>query len=313
MKKAIYSLCTVSLLLTVAACHKKDDIVTAFPEPATKEQAVNIVFDQGETLLLDLPDRGPSGRAEDIKSDGIASLDITSIELTEDSHYILYMDKKLTKGADMKTIGVWSGRYAFDKDLKKYILQEVGEITLIDKGCRIRPLAVKASYGDPIEMAATVLPMATTSTVAANLARTWKVASTYISLKGGKNEVNFSKGFTGCDLYEIGKYAKDMKVSLSNDDLAALQGYKVQEMMLEGNNSIIITFDSKDSYYGSYTANGTSFSWSLNNSNKILSAQASGTVGFPKNGQTELVLYSVISSGSETYNGTFTFTLEPVN
>ena len=319
MKKTLFTLFAASLLLTVA-CTKNDGTEVVFPEPATKAEAVSIAFDKGEDLKLELLERIKPSEPASAQASQPVDVKISTIELTEGNRYVLYIDEATSKVAAGKQFAkVWTGKYICEKGTQIYKLEKFGEIELgkgSDEGFILlrldKDLSVKAS-GAEIKIAATITPITTIATVGANLSRTWKVASTHISVKGGKNEVNFSKGFTGCDLHEIGKYCKDMKVTLSDADLAALQGYKVQEMMLEGNNSIIITFDSKDPYYGSYTASGTSFSWSLNESNKMLSASATGTVGFPKNGQTDLVLNSTISAGNETYTGTFTFTLEQVN
>ena len=319
MKKVLFTLFAATLLMAVG-CKKDSGTDVVFPEPATKAEAVSIEFNKGEDLKLELLERiKPSDPASSQASQPV-EVKVSTIELTEGNRYVMYIkdvDTKVRLGETFEA--VWTGCYILSQGRNVYKLERVGEIEIgtgSDEGFILlrldKDLSVKAG-GAEMRVAATISPITTNSTVAANLSRTWKISSTHISIKGGKNEVNFSKGFTGCDLHEIGKYCKDMKVSISDDDLAALQGYKVQEMMLEGNNSIIITFDSKDPYYGSYTANGTSFSWSLNESNKLISASASGTVGFPKNGQVELVLNSTITGGNETYTGTFTFTLEQVN
>ena len=303
MKKVLFFLFSAALLLFAAGCDKDpQDNIPVFPDPATKDQAVSILFNKGEVLQLELPERiygnGTMTAGSPVK------VSIPQIDLSEANRYILYIGNKT----------VWTGRYTYDSKNKLYSLEDVGTIELKEASCIVTPVKVRAALDGPVEVPATIIPLwkAATSVVMNNLSRTWKVASTYITVDGGKNNVSFSKGFNGCDFHEIGKYCKDMKVSLSDDDLASLQGYKVQEFMLEGNNSIIITFDSKDPYYGSYTANGNSFHWNLNDSNILLSATAVGAVSFPGNGVAELVMNSHISAGSEKYTATITMTLEPV-
>ena len=318
MKKVLFTLFAASLLLTVG-CNKKDDNVdVVFPEPATKAQAVSIAFDKGEDLKLELPERAKPSDPGSSNPDNLVDVKIPLIELTEGNRYVLYMEEATKSAAGLNVSTVWTGNYIYDKDGNIYRLEHFGEVKVSEGHFTLIPkfqLVLKAGEPEPaaITLPATISTITTTTTVASNLSRTWKVVDTYISIQGGKNQVSFSNSFTGCDFHEIGKNCKDMKVSLSDDDLAALQGYKVKEIMLEGNNSIIITFDSKDPYYGSYNANGTSFSWSLNDSNQLLSASASGTVGFPKNGQVELVLNTTVTGGNETYTGTITLRLEQVN
>ena len=314
MKKAFFTLCSVSLLLASAGCTQKNDVTDIeFAPPATKDLAVLVEFDKGEILHMELPNRDLSGKADKIKSGETASVDISSISMSEGSRYVLSIDGKATKASGLPTKTVWTGRFIYNFDSKEYELDGFGKLSLKEKGCRILPAAVKAGYGDPIEISATITNIHTNDIVASNLSRSWKVLSTYISVKGGKNEVSISRGFDACDFHEIGVFCQSQNVNLSNDDLAALEGYKVDEIMLEGNNSIIITFDSREPFYGSYSSNGTSFSWSLNDSNKLLSASSNGVVGFPKNGQVELVMNSTVTAGDETYTGTITFTMGQVN
>ena len=320
MKKIYYAVAAVAMTLLAAGCFKTDpknnDKIPEFAEPSTKDHAMSIQF-EGSLLEVDLPMRSaPSDPTSGLEGEKV-SLKIPVIHLSEDSRYVLFINEIGDFKKENDYASVWTGPYVFDKNDNSYELEGFAKLEVNENEgkCIVRPVVTKATaqYGDAIPMDAVVNHFVQTTAVSANLNRTWKVASTHISVKGGKNEVNFSKGFTGCDLQEIGKYCKDMKVSISDDDLAGLQGYKVQEIMLEGNNSVIITFDSKDPYYGSYTANGTSFTWSLNESNRFFSAHATGTVGFPRNGQVELVLNSTITGGNETYTGTVTFTLEQGN
>ena len=308
MKKALLPLLSAALLLFVAGCGGNvdpDDVV--FPDPATKDQAVSIEFNQGEVLKLELPNRlGNSGE--------IVTVTIPQIDLSEANRYILLIDEQFTK-ANMGSIkAAWTGRYTFDRNANLYRLDGFGVISIKDKLCKIEPTFVKANLPS-YEIPANIKKIITSGNLMANLCRTWKVSSVHIKVQGGKNNVNFSKGFeNGCDLHEIGVFCKEKGVSLSDADIKALEGYKVSEILLEGNNNIIISFNAADAFYGTYSANGNSFSWKLTNSNQIIAANADGKVSFDKKAQTaELAMNTIVRGGGETYNAVFTFNLAPVN
>ena len=100
--------------------------------------------------------------------------------------------------------------------------------------------------------------------------------------------------------------------ALSDQDVANLSGYAITELNFLGNNNMIMNLDGPASYFGSWEVNGTSFSWSLNNSNKLIDAKASGNISFPSNGQALLVANAVVNAGNEKYIGTIEFTLNTV-
>ena len=318
MKKVLFTLFAASLLMTVA-CNKNNDTEVVFPDPATKAEAVSIKFDQGDDLTLLLLDRSKPSDPSTAQPSKPVEVKVPIIELTEGNRYILYIDDAKTKvSTGTKFAKVWTGKYIFDKGRKVYQLEKVGEIDLSggpEKGTiKITPdesLQVKAP-GTPMTLKGTIAYLMTNNSLLGNLSRTWKVASCHVKISDG--DVSFSKGFDGCDLHAIAQScSKDGKIAISDDDIKKLEGYKVKEIFLEGNGSIVINFDSADSYYGTFTASGTSFSWSLNDSNQLISANAQGTVGFPRNGSTELVMKATVKGGGKTYTGEITFNLEQVN
>lgn len=316
MKKVLFPLFAAALLFTLAGCHGKDnDLIPEFPDPSTKEQAMSIQFDKGKFLELEMPRRENPSDPGSIKNDEIVKIKIPVIDLSEDSRYVLYCDEILTKADGKKFASVWTGRYTFDKSKGVFELEGFAKIEVDDKNGKVvvSPVLTKASYGTPVTLDASIFRFETATAIAANLSRSWRITSTWVSIKGGKNDVNVSKGFDGCDFYSMAQFFKTKKVSISDSRLAELEGYKVQEMLLEGNNSIIITFDAKDPYYGAWTLNGTNFTWSFNDSNFLLTSRANGSVRFPKNGQTELDMTMMITAGDESYTARIVFALEQVN
>ncbi len=312
MKKALFTLLAASLL---AACGKNNDNVeVVFPEPATKAEAVSIEFNKGVELNLELPDRAKPSEPASAKPSDPVKVKIPEIELTEDGRYILFIEDKATKAlADQKFVTVWSGRYTFDKASEIYKLDRFGEIKVdhVNAKVTIRPndgLQVKAE-GAEVSLAATISRINAASIIVANLARSWTVGSTYVKISGGQNNVSLSKSYKGCDLHEIATDLKDKGFALAGKDVDALVGYVISEFIFVGNGKMLMNFDTESPYYGNWEINGTNFSWSLNNSNKLIDAKASGNISFPSSGQALLVANAVVNAGNDKYIGTIEFTL----
>jgi len=313
MKKVLFTLLAASLLV---ACNKNKDVDVVFPEPATKAAAVSIDFDKAEPMHLELLDRLKPSDPATTQPGKQVDLTIHDIDLTEDSRYVLYMEDKATKVAiDNKIKLVWTGKYKKEGDT--YKLDGIGEITLVgvDK-VGFRPaneVAVKG--GDTYEYTANITPINNAlGTIGANLARNWKVESTYVKVQGGKNNVSVSQNFNnGCDLHEIARTLKEKNVSLSDADVAQLAGYKITELNFIGNGNMLMNFDGPESYYGTWTVSGNNISWELNDSNRLIAAKATGTVTFPSNGKAILVINADVSTGDEKYTGTIQLTIVQVN
>lgn len=312
MKKALFTLLAASLLM---ACGKNKDVDVVFPEPATKADAVSITFDKGEDMKLELLERAKPNVPSSTIADQKVDLTVHSIDLTEDNRYVLYMTEKATKAIKGDVKLVWTGKYTRDGEV--YKLERIGDIIRKDDQSLIqfRPYEgvtpVKADDGY-ISYAASINAFQALQTIAANLARNWTVASTYVNFSGGQPKVSISKSYKGCDLHEIGKDLKDKGFALSDQDVADLSGYAITELNFLGNNNLIMNFDGPASYFGNWEVNGTSFSWSLNNSNKLIDAKASGNISFPSNGQALLVANAVVNAGNEKYIGSIEFTLNTV-
>lgn len=313
MKKVLFTLLSASLMLAATGCNQKDDMLVEFPAPATKEQAVSLEFNQGEILHLELPARNLSGDSKDVKTTGeTTSVKISSIDMSENNRYTLYIDGKNTKVPDKTPILIWTGHYIYNFETKEYEMDGFGKLSLKEKGCRIQPLLSKASYGDPQEIAATIIKIITGSTAASNLARNWTVVSTQLTVEGGSDNINISRNFDGCDFKEMALYCKSKRVNLTDEDIARLEGFKVSNISIQGNNTLIIGFDDAQPFYGSYTLNGNNFTWELNDSNKLLSASATGSYSFTLNGHIKLSMTTSVSAKSETYSGTLGFDLAQV-
>ena len=148
-----------------------------------------------------------------------------------------------------------------------------------------------------------------------NLARNWTVKSTYVKIKGGNDNASIAPpAFSGCDLHEIALKLKSMGVGLADADIAELVGYKVKEFNFVGNGNMIINFDGPASYYGNCSINNDQIMWELNSSNKILSAEATGTVSFRRDYSCILTVNATVTTDdNETYTGTIQFTLVHAN
>ena len=76
---------------------------------------------------------------------------------------------------------------------------------------------------------------------------------------------------------------------------------------------MIMNFDGPESYYGTWNVSGNTLTWEMNDSNKLLSAKATGTVSFPGNKSGQLLINADVASGDEKYTGTIRFDLEQVD
>lgn len=310
MKKALFTLFAALLLLAVAC--EKEGGKRLFPDPATKNEAVSIKFDRGEVLKMNLPDRAKASYPSSAIPDTSIPVEIAAIDLTESSRYVLYITKKANQAAPGKFVAVWTGKYTFSGDT--YKLDGFGNISIKNNSrCLVDPLTTKAGGGTAIEIDATIVSFEASGVEAENLARCWKVNSTYIKLAGGSDNVSISKEFNGCDLHEIGSYLKSKGFTLSDSDIADLTGYNLDEIFIIGNGTMIMNFDGPDPYYGTWSVKGERFSWGLSDGNKFISATVTGSVSFPDNRQAVLLVDANVSTSNEKYTGSIGLTMSPVN
>lgn len=299
MKKALFTLFAASLLMA-AAC-EKDGGKTAFPDPATKDVAVSIAFDKGEILKMNLPERAKASYPGSAKPDAYIPVEITAIDLSEGSRYVLYIDNIAT---------VWTGKYSFEEGT--YKMEGFGNLRIKDNAlCLIDPVSTRAGEEAEYAVAATVKPISTATEEYSFLSRSWSVESTFMKLKGGKDNISITKGFNGCDLYEIGSFLKSKGISMSADDIAKLRGHKVSELYFMGNGIVVINFEESDPYYGTWKMNKGSFSWNLSDSNQLISAKADGSVSF-ENKKANLSVNANVSTSDGNYTGLLSLVLSPI-
>lgn len=311
MKKILFSLFAVSLLMV--GCNKQpaEEEMIVLPDPSTKDVAMSIRFDKGEMLNLELPERAKPNDPDSAIPNQYVELTISAIDLTEDSRYVLYYAEKVTKTFSIDAKGVLMGSC---DHLKGYVdLKGVGNLTVDEGGGKIK--FDDGQGGQQVALDATVQRIQTTSVVAANLARNWKVKSTYVKVEGGKEgqTASVSRNFVGCDLHEIARFIKEKNFPLSDADVAQLAGYNLTELNFIGNSNMIMNFDGPESYYGTWNVSGNTVTWEMNDSNLLLSAKATGTVSFSGNNSAQLLVNTDVAFGDGKYTGIIRFDLEQVN
>lgn len=283
-----------------------------FKDPSTKDAAMEIRFDKGTLLALELPDRKISSDPSSAVSGDPVSVKFSSLILSEANRYVA----KISKKADKECAIVWTGRYSYNAGDDTYELEGLGKVKVQEGKTLVYPVAVKATYSqDPVTITCTIVKIngGNGNQTLENMARNWTVLSTYVKINGGKNSVSIGKGFMGCDLHEMASYCKEKGVSLTDEDVNELEGYSVKEINLVANGTVVVSFTGRDSYSGTWDANSKTFTWTLENSNQILSADATGEITFLSDSECKLVLDAKVVSGSETYTGTITFDLKEVN
>lgn len=297
MKKTVFVALAATMFLT-NSCFIKDNTVVVLPDPDTKEQAVSIDFNQGQTLQMELPDREVPSKPSTAKPGNPVKLDIVGIDLSESSRYILYVNEIETK-AITKAKLVWLGSYKFSNG--RYVLEGFGDIVINEsKSVTVFPASTKAEGGEITIPASIVAIPAPTTRPAANLCRSWKITSMFIKVEGGKNKMSASRDFQGCNIYDVAKFIKDKGANISASELDKLVGYEVDELLFEGNNKVVLTFTGEDPYFGTWTMIGNDFTWTLDNSETEVLTKVNGTVDWNKS---TITLSVKVTSGEETYTG----------
>ena len=287
------------------------------PEPATVNEAINIQFDQGETLKLELPERAkPNDPIAIIPEAPPATVDIRAIEFTESSRYILRMGETETKvlNAGIKE-KVWTGRYEFHEGV--YQMEGIGELRVRKEEniCLIRvnrtPTKADGDQFPEISTKASIAAIPNPGTqIERNLARNWKVKSTYIKVSSTNNGISGARGFDGCDMHEIASYLKSKNANISDADLEKLEGYKITEIIFNGLKEIVINFDGPEAFTGYWDLNTNEFSWTLLDTNDFIPANTTGKATFPEGGPYLLTINTEVKGDGDVYAGTIEFTLE---
>ena len=305
------ALFAVSLLLATACGKETEPKKAVLPEPATKEVAVSLRFDKGEKLKVTATDRAKPNDPKSAIAGATVDLDIEGIDLTESSRYVLYICGVETKAVPATVTNVWLGRYAYQNG--KYILEGFGTITLQENGTILfepdTSVTLPSGEGSGV-FPASVTPIPPSSgDLASNLVRNWKVSTTYVKVQAGQDGLSISKSFDGCDLKVIAAYFQEKGAPLKEADIEALSGYRILEINFIGNQQMVLSFDGPESYYGAWNLSGDTFSWRLDDSNRFLAANATGSVSFPENGAPVITINVQITTSGETYTGIIEFTL----
>ena len=289
MKKFFYLFLVAALALPFS-CNKNDGTdeggssEVKMPEPATKSEAAIVKF--------------PVENAPEVLVKG-NNVKVKTIEFTEASRFILTYLPKETKADETETVLV--GTYTVKDGV--YTLSGIGSVKVSGNNVTITPASGQAQT-----VTATVTATKTNTDIMSNAARTWKVNTIIVGLSGGN--VSIEKKFNGCNLEEIGNYAKSNGVPISDEDMASLKGLSVSEIIVTGANTFVIRFANDVCYYGTCSISSSkSFSYKFAEGNDLLNVSASGTIDFPANSKCTLVLNTSATHNGTAYKGTMEFDL----
>lgn len=287
------------------------------PEPATVDEALCIQFDQGEALKLELQDRvKPNDPGETLPGDPIP-VEIHTIEFTESSRYILRMSGNDTKA--LSTLGntekVWTGKFKVLDGV--YQMEGIGDLRVkrneglvfmkVDRNTTKAGENAISEFSARASIASIPRPNAQ---IERNLARNWKVKSTYIKVSSTNSSISGARGFDGCDMHEIASYLKSKNANISDADLVELEGYRITEIIFNGLKEIIINFDGPEAFTGNWNLASNEFSWTLFDTNDFIPANTTGKATFPEGGPYLLTINTQFNEGSDTFTGIIEFTLE---
>ncbi len=238
-------------VLVLGACQKRGREVV-LPEPATKAYAQVITF------------------SEPVNAGG---LNIKALELTEGGRYIALLEestKAFNEGANVVV-----GRYHLENGV--FVLSDIGTLSVEADQATLTP-----EGQEPVTVSATITQTTTSGERQSNAARTWTVKYLYAGISG-ENLLGGEKRFEGLDMEEVGTYVKSWGVDLSNEDMEKLRGRIVDEIIVTGANSFVITFTSGKAYYGTWELTGDNFRYCLSKTDNplLVSGTAGGTFTFP--------------------------------
>ncbi len=286
--------------------NREDNTTIVMPEPASKDAALKIVFSATE-----LP----------VYEDSKFIYEIKSIEFTESGRYLLTrvpVEAKSELGVEETIVGTYT------ENKGNYTCEGFGTVTVSNppaSGTTNTTVEVKPSGSENQDNQTTTTAKvsdtpSSSNTDESNLNRSWTVASVLLNVSG--NGVNIKKGFTGCDLSEMAKYAAENGVSALRDKLGEFDGYKVKEIIFTGDKTVSITFTNSLAIKGTYSINTASKTLNLTlpegGASSIPAARffhgsVSGTYSFDTNTQMSFSLNTTI----EGYAGSLEMVLNRVN
>ncbi len=283
MKKLFYLLFAGALLLPFS-CNQNDKTKTdevKMEEPSTKHAATVIHFkDQNPTLSIQGTDAA-----------------VTKLEFMEASRYLLRYNTPPTK-ATTPAEQVHVGRFNFHNGV--YEIPGIGNFKLNGNAVDITPHS-----GEPVSVNATVTPTTTSDDPLFNAARNWKVEDVILTLKGGS--IAIEKKFTGCNLEEMAQYAVDHNALLNVNQF---KGMDVDEIILSGANTFVITFKNAKPFYGTFKIDGERFEYKLVEGNDLLNIDAEGHIIFTEKGKCNLKISVATTYGNGVfYRGSAEFDL----
>ena len=291
MKRKLFLTLVAALGLAIA-CQKTagEEGSVVLADPATKELAC--VITPNEPLSLLLPFRNNPTEPVTAHADDPVRATISRIELTEASRYVVVFSKMETKASSPAC--VWTGSYTYSDG--KYKLAGFGTLEITSGSFILLPGLTGASS---VTCPASFRAMSTSGTLANNTARTWKVMRTYVEVEGGK--VSLGKEFIGLNFQEIAIALRKAGADFTDKDIESFNGYTVGEIIFTGANTLTLAFSGAIPFYGTWNLSGTSFNWQLEDSNAMISGQASGTICFPFDKKCELSVKGTIQDGTMSY------------
>ncbi len=262
MKKVLVYVMGLAALLAVS-CNNKDNSAT--PEaPATQELAQVIKF------------------SEPVQ---IGTYAFQSVELTESSRYIAeyvniaeYVTSKASAGAN-----ILYGKYTYANGT--FTLDGLGSLKIDGNQVTINP---SSAGGSPIQVPATINRPSAKDQTAVNACRNWGISKIIIGISGKTKDGNTVEGdkmFNKLDLKEFADFAKRIGLEISDEDLEKISKYNVKEICMTSAGSFVVEFASVDPFYGSFSLNGSNFTFILSEGDfPVLSGgKISGTLSFSGN------------------------------
>lgn len=295
MKKNLLILAALSVaaLPFIVSCEKKDPVkpaggVIVMQDPPTKAAAVKIEFPS-----QDLPkylEKNTGGLYE------VISVEFTESQRAVMKRRVLEVPTKLAVG-DIETIVL-----SFTENSGTYTIPGFGSVTVSGIGSDIVVLVnPEGNEGYRSTNAKVTDTPDPTAQDQKNANRNWKIDNMSIKVSGS---ASFSHDFSGCDLYEIAKYAQDKRVNIDPNDYV---GYQVREFIFTGNNTFVINFTGNDipAIAGTYKINesGKTISFSLPEGNKFFSGSINGSYEYPADKKMNLTLNASIKG----YTGSMDF------
>jgi hypothetical protein len=271
---------TIPFVFTSCGKNSPDpDTEIILPDPPTRDAAMMITFPES-----DAPKYQENGNEYTIKS----------LELTEANRYILHRELIKSKAGGMLEIII--GKFTGMKG--NYNCIGLGKITV--NGSKV---IIEFSSGGTFNGSGNVKDSTKPSgTDQNNFIRNWKISDVELTVDG--NGVEFSHGFTGCNLYEIATFAKGKGVNI---DPSKFANASIEFSFTS--NVFAIRLSDKEAIEGTYQVGLGTITLTVNNGNEFFNGTIKGTYKFAAGNKVNLVL----SSSIKGYNGKMEFNMVQVD